>query len=185
MKNPLRKEKKYSAKHTSHVAWNSKAKATDSTKIFKGIRLVGQVEGDQDFYLNGELEGKINTSALVTIGENGRFKGELKAKNVIIAGAVEGKINAEERVEITESGGCRGDITSPSVLISDQAYFQGNVTMVRVNDKASLQDITPQKTKAPKKLKENKNDTKPGQEIKVVHTNVQQPDPDVKAVPQY
>ena len=112
-------------------ALTSRENSQESTTINSGMRLVGEVEGTHDFYLNGELEGKINISELIKIGRTGGFKGEMKAKNVIIEGHVDGKVSAEQRVEIRDSGHFTGDIESPSVSISDKAYFQGSVTMTR------------------------------------------------------
>ena len=103
----------------------------ESTTINQGMRLVGEVDGSHDFYLNGDLEGKINITALIKIGKPGGFKGEMQGRNVIIEGHVDGKVTAEERVEIRDSGHFTGDIVSPSVSISDKAYFQGSVTMTR------------------------------------------------------
>jgi cytoskeletal protein CcmA (bactofilin family) len=103
----------------------------ESTTINQGMRLVGEVDGTHDFYLNGELEGKMDISALIKIGRTGGFKGEMQGKNVIIEGHVDGKVTAEERVEIRDTGNFTGDIISPSVSISDKAYFQGSVTMTR------------------------------------------------------
>ena len=108
-----------------------KAKKMNTTVVFEGIRVVGDVKGSHNYYLNGELEGTIDLSALLIIGKAGRFKGSAKTDNVIVEGEFEGKLAAKERVEIRDSGKFIGDILAPAVLVSDRAFFQGNVTMTR------------------------------------------------------
>ena len=114
---------------------------TDATTIFNGMRLTGKVEGKHNFYLNGELDGKVNINELFKVGKTGKFKGEVKAKIVLVEGDFEGKVTADEKVEILDSGHYKGDIITPSVLISDKAFFQGNVTMTR-KGQDDLQDDT-------------------------------------------
>ena len=113
-----------------HKALN-KAKKMNTTVVFEGIKIVGDVKGSHNYYLNGELDGKINLSAMLIVGRSGKFSGEAKAQNVVIEGDFEGKLTAKEKVEIRDTGNFVGDIWTPSVLVSDKAYFQGKVTMTR------------------------------------------------------
>ena len=114
-----------------------------TTIILEGMHLEGQVKGTHDLYLAGNLKGNVDVVELVKVGKSGRFEGELKAKTIIIEGEVNGKITAKEKVEIHASGHLKGDIISPSILISHQAFFEGNVTMVREDNKLQEKFITP------------------------------------------
>jgi len=116
---------------------------SNTTIILEGMQLMGQVEGAHDFFLHGKFEGEVNVTELVKVGKSGRFKGDLKAKNIIIEGEVDGKITAKEKIEIHDSGHFKGDIISPSIRISDQAFFEGNVTMVREDNKSPEELNTP------------------------------------------
>ena len=108
---------------------------SNTTIILEGMQLMGQVEGAHDFFLYGKFEGEVNVTELVKVGKSGRFKGALKAKNVIIKGEVDGKVTAKEKVEIHDSGHFKGDIISPSIQLSRQAFFEGTITMVREDKK--------------------------------------------------
>ena len=118
-----------------------RAKKLNTTVIFDGIHIVGDVQGSHNYYLNGALEGTIELSALLIIGKSGVFKGEAKAENVIIEGEFEGNLTAKERVEIRDEGKFVGDILAPAVLVSDKAFFQGNVTMDRGTNNAADQHV--------------------------------------------
>ena len=113
-----------------------KAQKMETTAIFKGIRVVGDVKGSHNLYLNGEFEGKMDLAALLLVGKTGKFKGQVKAKCVIIEGEIEGKVIAEEKVELRASGKYKGEIVAPSVMISDKAFFDGNVKMTKEETEA-------------------------------------------------
>jgi cytoskeletal protein CcmA (bactofilin family) len=57
--------------------------------------------------------------------------GEVKAKYVIIEGEMEGKVMANEKVELRDTGKYKGEILAPSVMISDNAFFDGVVKMLK------------------------------------------------------
>ena len=108
-----------------------KAEKRETTAIFKGISVVGDVKGSHNLYLNGEFEGKMDLTALLLVGKTGKFKGTVKAECVIIEGEVEGKVIAKEKVELRDTGKYKGEIVAPSVMISDKAFFDGNVKMTK------------------------------------------------------
>lgn len=127
-----------------------KAQKMDTTAIFKGISVVGDVKGSHNLYLNGEFEGKIDLTALFLVGKTGRFKGEVKAESVIIEGEIEGKVIANEKVELRDGGKYKGEILAPSVMISDNAFFDGNVKML----KEGVERPMPTPTRKPKAAEE-------------------------------
>ena len=108
-----------------------KIQKMETTAIFEGISVVGSIKGSHNLYLNGEFEGTIELTALFLVGKTGRFKGEVKAEYVIIEGEVEGKVMANEKVELLEGGKYKGEILAPSVMISDKAFFDGSVKMMK------------------------------------------------------
>ncbi len=114
-----------------------KTQKTDTTAIFEGISVVGDIKGSHNLYLNGEFEGTIDLTALFLIGKTGKFKGEVKAQYVIIEGEVEGKVVTNEKVELRDSGKYSGEILAPSVMISDQAFFDGTVKMLKEGHEAA------------------------------------------------
>lgn len=108
-----------------------KAEKRETTAIFKGISVVGDVKGSHNIYLNGEFDGKMDLTALLLVGKTGKLKGQVKAECVIIEGEAEGKVIAKEKVELRDTGKYKGEIVAPSVMISDKAFFDGNVKMTK------------------------------------------------------
>ncbi|TEU06896.1 MAG: polymer-forming cytoskeletal protein [Candidatus Aminicenantes bacterium] len=103
----------------------------DTTAIFEGLSVKGNIKGSHNLFLNGEFEGTIDLTALLFVGKTGKLKGEVKAQYIIIEGEVEGKVMAHEKVELRDTGKYRGEILTPAVMISDNAFFDGSVKMMK------------------------------------------------------
>ena len=100
--------------------------------IGPSIQIKGELQGDEDLTIDGRVEGKIELREHnLSIGQNGRIKADLFARNIVIAGEVTGNAFAAERVEIAPSGRLSGNITSPRITIADGAHFKGAVDMER------------------------------------------------------
>ncbi len=108
-----------------------KTQKSDTTAIFEGLSVKGNVKGSHNLFLNGEFEGTIDLTALLLVGKTGKLKGEVKAQYIIIEGEVEGKVMANEKVELRDTGKYRGEILAPAVMISDNAFFDGTVKMIK------------------------------------------------------
>lgn len=106
-----------------------KTQNTNTTAIFEGISVKGNVNGSHNLFLDGEFEGTIDLTALLLVGKTGKLKGEVKAQYVIIEGEVEGKVTANEKVELRDTAKYKGEIFAPAVMISDNAFFDGSVRM--------------------------------------------------------
>ena len=84
---------------------------TTVTTIGETIVFKGELSGDEDLVIDGQVEGKIdlNQNAL-TVGEHGKVKATVVAKTVVAAGKVRGNIMAAEKVGIRDTCSMEGDI---------------------------------------------------------------------------
>ncbi len=105
------------------------AGGASTTVIASGSRFQGEVGGDTDLVVEGELVGQVRLEATVRVGESGVVQGQIAARTVIVAGAVRGDINGRERVEIQSSGQVEGDVVAPRVVIAEGAFLKGRVEM--------------------------------------------------------
>ena len=103
---------------------------TAVTTIGKTIVFKGELSGDEDLVIDGQVEGKIdlNQNAL-TVGEHGKVKATVVAKTVVVAGTVRGNIIAAEKVGIQDMCSMKGDICTPRLVIAYGAYFRGGIDM--------------------------------------------------------
>ncbi|MBN1500764.1 MAG: polymer-forming cytoskeletal protein [Spirochaetes bacterium] len=79
--------------------------------------------------IDGKFEGEIKTDEELFVGETGKVKTNIFAKNVVIAGTVIGNIAATEEVRLLESAKILGDIKAPSVNIQRGVVLQGKVVI--------------------------------------------------------
>jgi len=97
----------------------------------KTIQIRGEVSGDEDLVVDGQIEGKIDISRRVKIGRNATVQADIRAANVEVSGKVQGNITAEGRVEIDGSATVVGNVTTSRISISDGAFFKGTIEMTR------------------------------------------------------
>lgn len=89
----------------------------------------GDIQSDGGVRVDGILEGNIDITGNLVIGEGAKLIGdEIKANNISISGAVKGNISGN-RVEILETGRVWGDLTINSLLLNEGAYLRGQTTM--------------------------------------------------------
>jgi cytoskeletal protein CcmA (bactofilin family) len=99
------------------------------TVIGKGITVKGELFGEEDVKVEGHVEGKIQLTKNLLVGQTGVIEADVEAENINIGGTVTGNILAQNRVEIVASGKMMGDIKAPRVIVAEGAHFKGNVDM--------------------------------------------------------
>ncbi|MBB6093529.1 cytoskeletal protein CcmA (bactofilin family) [Povalibacter uvarum] len=93
------------------------------------LRFKGELSAEEDFILQGQLEGSINHTQSVTIGTDGSVVGNIHARHITIDGKVEGDLHATEAVVVHATGELTGNIFAPKVGIVEGAFFNGRVEM--------------------------------------------------------
>jgi cytoskeletal protein CcmA (bactofilin family) len=100
----------------------------DVGHIGKSVVLRGELTGNEDLYLDGEVEGNINLrDHKLVIGPNGKIKATITARDLVVHGRVEGNVNSSERVELKRSCSLTGDVTTQRIVIEDGAFFKGAI----------------------------------------------------------
>jgi cytoskeletal protein CcmA (bactofilin family) len=93
------------------------------------LRFKGELSAEEDFILQGRIEGSINHTQSVTIGTEGVVLGNIHARVVTIDGSVEGDLHGTESVVVNATGRVSGNIFAPRVGIVDGALFNGRIDM--------------------------------------------------------
>jgi cytoskeletal protein CcmA (bactofilin family) len=93
------------------------------------LRFKGELSAEEDFILQGRIEGSINHTQSVTIGSEGSVLGNIHARVITVDGTVEGDLHGSESVVVHETGKVAGNIFAPRVGIVEGALFNGRVEM--------------------------------------------------------
>jgi cytoskeletal protein CcmA (bactofilin family) len=97
--------------------------------IGPGIRVRGELTGDDPVEVGGTLEGDSRVSAHYTIREGARVVGKVEATSIVIAGEITGPVLSADKVEIGATARVRADIRARVVAIAEGAFFDGQVQM--------------------------------------------------------
>jgi cytoskeletal protein CcmA (bactofilin family) len=88
----------------------------------------GDIQSDGGVRIDGVLEGNIDITGNLIVGEGAKIVAEINANNISISGAIKGNVSGN-RVEILETGRVWGDLTINSLLLNEGAYLRGQTTM--------------------------------------------------------
>jgi cytoskeletal protein CcmA (bactofilin family) len=99
--------------------------------IGKSVSIKGELSGNEDIYVDGQLDGSIQLPAnSVTVGPNGRVKADITAKNLTIGGTLDGNVHASERTELRKTAVVNGDVQTRRIAIEEGAYFKGKLEIL-------------------------------------------------------
>ena len=93
------------------------------------LRFKGELHADEDFTLQGRIEGSIHHTQNLTIGTDGVVKGDSRARSITVDGTVEGDLYALEWISIRPTARVLGNLLAPRVAIADGANFNGKIDM--------------------------------------------------------
>lgn len=94
--------------------------------LSRGVSIKGTVKFTDELVIDGEVEGTIDSTGSLTIGEHASIKGEIRSKSVKVRGSVEGDITATERCELQAGCTLHGDIEAPRLVVDENATFCGS-----------------------------------------------------------
>jgi len=99
--------------------------------IGPSMSIRGEIRTREELFVDGEVEGILESQGLLTVGPNGKVKANIKAREVVVFGSVRGNVDASEKIAIRDHGKVIGDIKTCGISIDDGAYFKGSIDISR------------------------------------------------------
>ncbi len=100
------------------------------TNILGGsTKIVGDIESDGDFRIDGTIEGTVKTSGKVVIGKTGKVIGTIKAKNADVEGHFSGDLFVDELLTLRKTAIIEGNVTITKLAVEPDATFNATCTM--------------------------------------------------------
>ena len=112
-----------------------------SAVIGPSMTIKGEIRAREELLVEGEVEGQLESQSLLTVGPNGKVRGNIKARQVAIFGSVRGNVEVTEKIGIREQGSLIGDIKAAGISIDDGAYFKGSIDIVRPEPKVTTKVV--------------------------------------------
>ena len=94
-----------------------------------GSKIVGNITADSDYRIDGTIEGELNCTGKVVIGEGGRVKGTINCQNAEIMGLLEGKVTCNQQLSLRANGKINGDVITKTLIVEPGAQFNGTCSM--------------------------------------------------------
>lgn len=106
--------------------------------IAQGTNIVGDIESEGDFRIEGLIKGKIKAKGRIVVGESGNVDGEITCNDADICGTVKGKLDVINLTVFKSTAMFSGDVVTKKISIEPGAVFTGTCQMVSdtpVNEK--------------------------------------------------
>src|SRR5437879_11231968 len=81
--------------------------------LSRGVSIKGSVKFLNELLIDGEVEGTIDSTGTLTIGEHARIRCEIRTKSVKVGGPVEGNIFETDRCRLQAGCTLHGDVAAP------------------------------------------------------------------------
>ena len=106
-----------------------------NTILGEGSFFKNEVKIQGNVRIQGDVDGNIDGTGNVFIGEKARIRGDVNASSAEIFGIVLGDIHAPHHVKIFSSAVVIGDVFTKAVQIEGKAVFQGHCISLRDEEK--------------------------------------------------
>jgi cytoskeletal protein CcmA (bactofilin family) len=116
-------------KVTSTPVTHTPPSGRKNSVIGRTLFIKGNIFSDEEVFIEGKLEGKLNIKHRVVVGKSGVVNADIEAREVIIKGTVNGNVKGSYKVEIIPDGVLNGNILSQRVVLAEGAIFKGSVDM--------------------------------------------------------
>jgi len=94
-----------------------------------GSKIVGNITADSDYRIDGLIEGDLQCSGKVVIGEAGKIKGTVVCQNAEILGLMDGQIRCSQQLSLRSSGKIQGEVYTKVLVVEPGAQFNGTCSM--------------------------------------------------------
>jgi cytoskeletal protein CcmA (bactofilin family) len=119
----------------SAQAYAAPAAPTSSSTIGAGLKIRGDVSGNSNLVIEGDVQGKVQmANGRVTVAASGHVNADIEASEISIDGNVQGNLMATENVRLGATSHVQGSILTRRIAIEDGARLRGKVEMIRASD---------------------------------------------------
>src|SRR5947199_10639488 len=94
--------------------------------LSEGVSIKGDITFGSELVIDGEVEGTINSTGVLTIGQHAQIRAEISAASVVVHGSVDGNVFASDGCVLEAGAKLRGDVDAPGLAVDDHGRFQGS-----------------------------------------------------------
>jgi cytoskeletal protein CcmA (bactofilin family) len=102
---------------------------SSATSTFIGAEsvFVGNIRGEGQFVVSGEVHGDGELQGALNLSVTGSWYGFIQAQQAIVAGKITGGLNVKDRLEIGYTAVIRGRVSARTIAIAKGAIVDGEI----------------------------------------------------------
>jgi len=105
------------------------AHGTEHNTLAFGTKVVGEIQAENNFRIDGVVEGTIVCKGKVIIGSKGVIEGTLTCVSAEVMGSFKGKIFVSDTLSLKSTAKVEGEIKTKTLSIEPNAIFIGTCDM--------------------------------------------------------
>ena len=102
-----------------------------NTVIGAGSSIAGDIRVQGRLRVDGDVDGNVETTSNIHVGEASRIRGNIIASSAVIEGIVIGDITAPKSVTLLSSSAVIGDITTKRLQVEDDVVLHGHCVSLK------------------------------------------------------
>ena len=106
-----------------------------NTMVGHGSLISGNLKIDGFVRIDGNIDGNLETTGKIIIGDDAKIRGNVTASSVISGGIVEGDVVAPEFVQLFSSAIVRGDVISKKITAEQNSIIDGYCISIKDDEK--------------------------------------------------
>ncbi len=103
--------------------------------LTSGSKIIGTIIADSDIRIDGTVEGDLQCTGKVVIGEKGMLKGSVVCQNAEIFGKIDGKVEVGQTLSLRSSSNLHGEVKTQTLVVEPNAVFNGTCAMGKATEK--------------------------------------------------
>ena len=96
-----------------------------NTLVGAGTRVSGDLNIAGLVRVDGDIDGNLETTGRVIIGEKARIRGNVTAKAAVIGGIIEGDVYAPDEIQILATSSVYGDVITKKISVAENSFIHG------------------------------------------------------------
>ncbi len=98
--------------------------------LARDIEIKGSITLTEELFVDGRVDGEINSTGALTVGEDAEILGHIKANSARIFGKIRGNITADDYCELKAQSVLEGDLKASCLVMEEGASFVGNSKII-------------------------------------------------------
>ncbi|HAF07764.1 MAG: polymer-forming cytoskeletal protein [bacterium] len=97
--------------------------------IGEGTHISGKIFVPGSMRVDGQIDGEMTVSEMLTVGKSGNLKGTINTKDAVIGGIVDGKLVVKNRIELQKTAKVNIDLVCKYLIVEEGVVFDGTCSM--------------------------------------------------------